>query len=59
MECRCHAIKDSTQEKDSEIKSGKVMMEEELTGHQEEGGVVETPTQREESAEAAVFNDNS
>ena len=50
-------VKHSAQQEDGKIKGWKVMMEEQLAAHEEEGKVMQEPACKEEATEGIVFND--
>jgi hypothetical protein len=49
-------VEDRTPEQDREVERGEVVVQEELTGFEEEGEVVEGPAQEEEAAHGVVFH---
>ena len=49
-------VKHSAQQEDGKIKGWKVMMEEQLAAHEEEGKVVQEPACEEKPAKSVVFD---
>ena len=55
----CKKVKDTAREKDGVVKSGEVVMQEQLAVHEEEWEVVQEPAQCEESADGVVLEHRS
>ena len=56
-EVRCDQIEGSTGEKDGEVKSGEVVVKEQLAAHDPEGEIMHAPPSKEKTAEGIILDD--
>lgn len=56
-EVGCDKVENGGKGEDGEVERGEVVMKEELTRHQEEGEVVQSPTHDEETGHVVIFDD--
>lgn len=58
-ESRGGEVEDTAREKNCEVKSGEVVVKEQLAAHNEEREIVQAPSDEEEATEGVVFHDFS